>query len=222
MRNLKLDRAVYLLLAVSAALSILIYRFQAPATLDASTLFGIFSKVVTIDTLLVTLFIKYLWKFRLFRGWLVLIPNLTGTWKGEIRSTWQDPNTEKRFDPIPALLTIKQSLFYLSCVMRTEEMTSSSFSAGFVLDEDNQKSEICYSYNSLPNQVIIERSPQHLGTALLEIDENPKKTLCGHYWSGRKTTGDLEFDFWKKERLKCFPDNLRRKHPVSLSRNYKD
>ena len=220
MKNIKLDRAILILLWALPCLGYLIYKLSPPDVLDFSTFVGIASKAISIDTLIVTIFIKFLWKLRIFRGWLVLTPNLNGTWKGEIRSTWNDPETGKRIDPIPTILTIKQTLFHLSCVMRTEEMTSSSCSANFVVDDDNQKAEICYSYNSAPNQTVIERSPQHAGTALLDIDEATQKTLFGHYWSGRKTTGDLEFTFWKKEIVKCFPEDMRKQHPVSLSRNY--
>src|SRR5659263_83837 len=37
--------------------------------------------VVTADLLLVSVFTKWLWRCRFFRGWLVPFPNLNGTWQ---------------------------------------------------------------------------------------------------------------------------------------------
>lgn len=221
MKNINLNNALYALLAIAAVTAAIVYKVTEPAALDLETTFGMFSKAVTVDGVVVFVFAKWIWKLRIFRHWLVLTPNLNGTWRGEIRSTWEDPVTKKRPAAIPSVLTIKQSLFTLSCVIRTEEMTSRSFSAAFVINDEEQREEICYSYSSVPNQTVIERSRQHAGTALLEIDEsrNPQ-TLCGHYWSDRKTTGQLEYSFLHRQHTKCFPDDLKNQHPVSAARNY--
>jgi hypothetical protein len=220
-KNINLNNAIYALLVIAALTAAVAYKVTAPSALDLETGLGMFSKAVTVDGIVVFVFAKWVWKGRLFRHWLVLTPNLNGTWRGEIRSTWEDPMTGKRPSGIPSVLTIKQSLFTLSCVIRTEEMTSRSFSAAFVLDDDYQREEICYSYSSVPTQAVIERSRQHTGTALLEIDEsNTPPTLCGHYWSDRKTTGELEYSFADPKHAKCFPDDLKRQHPVSIARNY--
>lgn len=221
MKNINLHNAIYLLLAIAALTAVIVYKVTEPVALDLKTLFSIFSTAVTVDTFIATIFIKWAWKAPIFRHWLVLTPNLNGTWRGEIRSTWEDPITGKRPGAIPSVLTIKQSLFSLSCVIRTEEMTSRSFSAAFVIDNEQQREEICYSYSSVPNQAVIERSRQHAGTAFLEIDESrDPKTLCGHYWTDRKTTGELEYSFVDRQQTKCFPDDLKKQHPVSAARNY--
>lgn len=102
--------------------------------------------------------------------------------------------------------------------MRTEEMTSYSFISDFILDKDNQVKKLSYSYTSTPKQVVIERSPQHYGTIVFEIDETAKLRLIGEYWTGRKTTGTIDLEFWKKEKLATFPSKLG-KHPVSEIRN---
>ena len=43
-----------------------------------------------------------------------------------------------------------------------------------------------------------ERSPQHCGTMVFDIVEKPKLKLRGEYWTGRKTTGQIEMNYWKK------------------------
>jgi hypothetical protein len=94
--------------------------------------------IVTIDLIFVFIFSRWIWKIKLFYDWLVPFPNLNGTWKGTIKSTWTDPVTGNSPPPIPVILTIKQSFLHISCVMRTDEMTSYSFSSNFVIDKDNQ------------------------------------------------------------------------------------
>ena len=178
------------------------------------------SQIVTIDMAIITFFATYLWKWKIFKGWLVPFPNLNGTWKGEIHSTWQDPSTGQRPLPIPTILTIKQSFFNVSCVMRTGEMTSYSFIADFILDKENQKKKISYSYESNPISKVKERSPQHYGTTILDIIENSNKKLKGHYWTDRKTTGDITVDFWKKATIDEYSPELG-EHPVSKIRDNK-
>src|SRR5258708_7404620 len=148
--------------------------------------------VITVDTIIGFLFVQYLWRFKIFRGWLVPFPNLNGSYKGTIQTTWIDPITNERPAPIPATLTINQTFFRISCVMRTKEMVSYSFISDFILDKDEQVKKLAYSYSSNPKQVVIERSPQHLGTMVFEIEEKPKWRLVGEYWTGRKTTGVIE------------------------------
>lgn len=175
--------------------------------------------VVSLETILVFIFVKWIWKFKIFYSWLVPFPDLNGSWKGIIKSNWIDDKTGKKPDPIPALLTIKQSFTNISCVMRTEEMTSYSFISGFLIDKENQIFRLVYSYDSIPRQIVKQQSPQHYGTISLDIINNHgKKELIGDYWTGRRTTGTVELEFWKKELLEKYPDELGR-HPVSKMRD---
>ena len=48
---------------------------------------------VTFFVLISFVFTKWLWRLRLFRGWMVRVPDLQGTWDGELLSTWVDPAT---------------------------------------------------------------------------------------------------------------------------------
>lgn len=154
------------------------------------------SQSVTIISMFSFIFATFLWKFEKFQNWLVLVPNLNGIWEGEIRSDWISSDTNKNLPPIHAQLIIKQSLFHISCVMKTKEMTSYSIIFGYILDSKNQKMQLSYTYASVPHQMIQERSPIHYGTVLLDIDG---KQLSGMYWTGRKTTGDIKMT-WKQKR----------------------
>jgi hypothetical protein len=198
----------------------LLIFIQNITELDFIIIVKLIPKVITIDLLVVSLFSVFLWKLRIFKGWLVPFPDLNGTWKGYIQTTWIDPKTNERPAPIPAILTIKQSFFKISCVMRTAEMTSRSIVSDFVLDKDNQMNRLLYSYDSNPIQTVKERSPQHCGTMAFDIVEKPERKIIGEYWTGRKTTGQIEMNYWKKEKVDYYPEEIGA-HPVSEARENK-
>ncbi|MCK5521929.1 MAG: hypothetical protein KAI83_02230 [Thiomargarita sp.] len=170
--------------------------------------------VVTIDLILVYLFSNFIWKWNLLYSWLVPFPNLNGTWKGVIRSTWVDPKTNKRLNPIPVILTIKQTFLSISCVMRTQEMESRSFIGSFRIDADNQLLQLVYSYASVPTKIVENRSTQHFGTIIFNIINDETQELRGEYWTDRKTTGAIELAFWKNKMLDKYPDDIG-EHPMN-------
>ena len=217
MRNINTKYFLYLILGISIITFFILVKIKNIKEIDITSIIILLPTVITVDVLFLTIFSSYIWKFKFLRGWLVPFPNLNGTWKGHINTTWNDPITNQRPDPIPAILTIKQSFFNVSCVMRTAEMTSRSIVSDFVLDKDNQVKRLFYSYDSNPIQTVKDRSPQHCGTVVFDIDESSKITLKGEYWTGRKTTGDIELTFWKKELLDKYPSELGI-HPVSDKR----
>lgn len=221
MRNINLRYSLFLILGLSVGIFFLLAWIKKITTFDFITILKLIPKVVTIDLLIIGIFSAVLWKLKIFKGWLVPFPNMNGTWKGFIQTTWVDPQTNGRPAPIPAILTIKQSFFKISCVMRTAEMTSRSMVSDFVLDKDNQIKRLFYSYDSNPVQTVKERSPQHCGTMAFDIIEKPERKITGEYWTGRKTTGQIEMTYWKKERIDYYPEELG-KHPVSESRGNKN
>lgn len=215
MKYLNLKRLMIPLVIISFLIFYILRKItpmENPSLVDhAKTI----STVLTIDGFIVLLFIRYLWRWKGFRAAkLVLFPDLNGTYKGTIQTTWE--GSGERTPPIPATLTIHQMFTSVSCVMRTAEMTSHSLVSGFILDEDEQLKKLAYSYLSSPSHLVIERSPCHHGTALFEIEEKPKLRLVGQYWTGRKTTGTIEMKFWKKDKITTFPSDLG-EHPVSAA-----
>ncbi len=82
------------------------------------------------------------------------------------------------------------------------------------IDEDNQIKRLSYSYNSKPKQAVRHRSPEHFGTIVFDIVENSNLRLDGEYWTERNTTGSIDMEYWKSEKLDNFPDELGA-HPVS-------
>jgi len=114
-------------------------------------------KVVTADLLLVGVFMKWGWRWKRLQGWLIPFPDLNGTWEGHIQTNWKDMNGNTP-GPIPVILSIKQSFTRLSCVMRTAEMESHSYTEGFCIDKDAQVRRLCYSYMSRPKTALRDRA----------------------------------------------------------------
>lgn len=161
----------------------------------------------------VGIFVVYGWRLRIFQGWLVPFPDLNGTWRGTIHSTWTNPETGEVVAPIPAILTVKQSFIRISCVVRTSEMTSHSYLASFWIDGDEQIRKLGYSYQSSPRVLVQERSTPHVGSMELELLGQPVKKLSGTYWTTRRTVGEATFEFFTKKWLDEMPANLGQ-HPM--------
>jgi hypothetical protein len=149
---------------------------------------------ISIIVIIASLFDRYLWKCRIFQKWLVLIPNLNGDWKGSIYSSWTKTDTKEECKPIETVLTIRQSLSHISCVMWTGEMRSDSVSADFRIDVNSQVLKLSYVYMSLPNNDVRERSQIHYGAIIFDILKlkNNEIRLKGNYWTDRKTIGTIE------------------------------
>jgi hypothetical protein len=145
-------------------------------------------------------FTRWIWKWKCWQGWLVYVPNLQGTWRGELRSDWVDPSTQLGIEPIPVLLTIRQTFLTTSCTLMTAESRSYSIAADF--NRPFGDSEICltYLYTNRPKAIVRDRSAVHDGAAMLQIIKEPTRRLEGEYWTSRKTRGELSLTF-KSPRL---------------------
>jgi len=158
-------------------------------------------------------FMLHAWQWRVFSNWLVPFPCLNGTWQGHIQTTWKHPYTGEVPDPIPVLLTIRQTFGRINCVMRTAEMTGRSYFADFWIDNDEQMRKLAYCYTSVPSVLVPERSQPHDGTMLFDLlGESPEK-LRGKYWTTRKTTGEVTLTLRCRERLDDLPKDFEA-HPM--------
>lgn len=213
MKNLNLKYFIFILVFLSFIIYSLVLILNPFVQKTFLNYLRILPNVVWVDLIFIFIFSQWIWKWKIFKGWLVPFPNLNGTWKGEIQSTWRNPETNERVAPIPVILTINQSFLKISCVMRTEEMTSYSFVSDFLIDKDSQVKKLAYSYYSRPKQTVRHRSEQHNGTIIFEIIEIPEKALEGDYWTERKTSGEIKLKYWKTERLESYPVEIGN-HPL--------
>ena len=213
MKNINVKYFVYILLAMSACIWFGLAQATGSDLSEEGVFFGLLRYVVTIDVAIISVFMKWGWKWRILKGWLVPFPNLSGTWIGEIRSDWKDPQTGNTLPPIPTMLTVKQSFFSISCAMHTGEMRSTSYVEGFHLDSERQLKQIVYSYTSTPRLSVLKRSAPHDGTVVFDLIERPDRKLVGRYWTVRKTTGEIALGFHCKDLLEELPKELDT-HPL--------
>lgn len=217
MRNITIKSSLYLLGGISAIAWFFLAYVNGLDLSKAKDFFWLMPDVVSIDLLIIAVFVKWGWKLKMFRGWLVPFPNLNGSWVGYVCSDWKNPNTGKNPPPIRVMLTVNQSFFHISCRMLTEEMESSSYSEGFLIDPDRQLKNIVYSYTSKPRLSLTGRSTTHDGTAVFKIVEKPKLKLVGRYWTERLTKGEITLEYHSEELLEELPEDIRN-HPVTFVR----
>src|SRR4051794_33823040 len=77
-----------------------------PVTWDYTKPFAITVSVLSVSTLV---FEKWIWKWRVFRGWLVNQPDLHGTWKVNLKSEWINPATGQGVGPQHCIMVIRQT-----------------------------------------------------------------------------------------------------------------
>lgn len=151
--------------------------------------------VITIDFGIWLFFVKWVWKWKMFQGWLVPFPVLEGTWTGFMKSTWIDPASGKPLPPIPITLIIRQSFLSITCSIYSEESSSISYSSDIIADKETKRTQLVYHYTNRPQASVRNRSEIHDGTALLDVIGDKPVEMKGEYWTSRKTTGDIEVKF---------------------------
>lgn len=155
--------------------------------------------VVTICVILAWVFKHWMWKWRIFQGWLVPYPNLEGTWRGTVASNWVNPETGQQIAPLTVTMVIKQSFSKVSCTVYTAESKSYSTSATITQYEDSEQLFLDFNYTNRSKAVIRDRSPIHDGASRLKIITKPYLQLEGEYWTSRCTRGDMELKYVSEE-----------------------
>jgi hypothetical protein len=134
---------------------------------------------------------RYLWKKLPFLGrWL--FPDLNGTWKGSLQTTWKDAAGVTP-GPIETTIWIKQSLMTISVRQKTKE--SISYSTRMLAERDSESGvvRLWFSYDNKPDAAVSYRSEQHEGVCGLEQDPSvDKNRLTGQYYTSRNTNGDIQ------------------------------
>lgn len=220
MKNLKTSNFVFLLVGISAVSWFFLSIFTGVKLSNTIDFFKLVPNVVTIDSIAMFIFTKWLWRCRIFKKWLVPFPYLGGTWVGNIYSDWINSKTGQSIPPIPVMLTIRQSFFNISCLMQTGEMKSYSYIEGFLIDEDRQIKQLSYSYTSKPRIILNNRSLPHDGTIVFDIIEQPNRKLIGRYWTERNTKGEVELVYKSKFIQEEILSDLGN-HPVTEVKNFR-
>jgi hypothetical protein len=164
---------------------------NATEPLSAVAVFQIAETVVTVDAILLAIFAKYAWRWRIFAHWLVCVPVLQKNWRGSITPI----NSRGEIAAaIAATLEVRQTLFDIACSVRTAETMSRSFAAGIFVDPDSGEQRLTYSYSADPSLRTRDGNPRHDGTAVMTFATTPAANLTGTYWTDRLTRGELHFE----------------------------
>ena len=166
--------ALSILLAYSLSAVLTALRWSVPWWLDAPSVVGFFS-------LLYGCFDRYLWTCSLFRMLgLVKVPNLTGTWKGEVRSGFQAFSA-----PHAITATITQTWTMICVELRAPHSTSES-TVGAILLPKPGSAILTYQYRNQPTADAAIGMHAHNGTATLTfVTTDTTAVLAGEYYCGR-------------------------------------
>lgn len=160
--------------------------------------------VITIYIIFALIFTKWAWRLPIFKNWLVPFPDLQGTWKGTLESTWIDPGTGQKIPAKAVTLVIRQTFSTVSCRIYTDESDSYSTTAQINEDDESGVFRLSYNYTNRSRANVRERSEIHDGAAILKVVSEPEKKLEGEYWTSRKTTGDISVKFISRDLAQGF------------------
>lgn len=147
---------------------------------------------ISVTALLVTSFVIWAWKWKIFQGWLVPFPNLNGKWKGNIKYFYEGKESTRKIE-----VTIKQTFISIIVKFNTKESHSVNFCGSFNIDNKRAVKQLIYSYQNEPEANFRDRSPVHFGTTRLDINDDCT-AMTGEYWTSRKTTGSISLKKDKK------------------------
>lgn len=148
---------------------------------------------LTLGTLTAALaaFDRFLWRWPPFKYFLST-PDLAGTWRVSLQSTYTDPETGKQAAPVDGFASIRQTHSSISIRLMTEQ--AESFLVSQNLDRHTDGTTFVYGlYQSDP---IIHLRGQvseiHYGSFKYKVIGSPADCLVGHYWTDRNTRGSIE------------------------------
>ena len=196
-------------IGLTIAVWLLALWFQGTPVLSADFVKP-FGTVVGIITLFVTLFNKYMWSWKIFKGWYVKRPDLRGTWKVELKSSWVNPETGEVIAPIYGYAVIRQSLTFLSVRLMTKESRSVLVAHSIEQQEDDDLFKLVGVYRNEPKiELQGVRSEIHHGSFVLDVHGSPPCSLEGHYWTDRATKGDIKLSNRVKKLYDIYEQALR-------------
>lgn len=143
-------------------------------------IYGYAGESIAFSVIVILLYEKWLWRINPFEK----TPRLAKEYVGVLITTYKGDRLEKEIK-----IQVYQTLLNVSLVLVTDESKSNSISAS--IDKIHNEWKLIYCYINVPNASTRDRSEIHYGTAMLCVDN--VQELSGHYFTDRKTTGDMIF-----------------------------
>lgn len=156
-----------------------------------------FSIVVSSLVVLGILLEFLLWHQPWLNGWFVKRPDLRGTWRVELQSSYVRPETNEPVPMIVCYMGVKQTLSMLQMHLMTPE-SESWFIASHIRPSPNGSGyQVIGVYTNEPNVHLRDEriSEMHQGAIIIETHGPLLRptTLTAKYWTDRKTTGTMDF-----------------------------
>lgn len=148
------------------------------------------SSIILLLTLTSFAFNHWAWRWK-WVNWIAQRPDLVGTWKGTLKSSYVNPNTGEPTPPIEVFLTIHQTYKYLQLRLLTPESCSTTLAASLGQESDGRYN-IWAVYRNEPKLEFREHSPIHRGGLHLHVGGQAHSRLEGEFWTDRRTFGSLE------------------------------
>ncbi len=151
------------------------------------------STAVTITTILRFIFLKWLWKWRIFNflEFVHQVPLIEGVWKGQYQSTWKPPGDTSPISGDVEVVIKQPNLYELKITQETNEGPSLSYCESIKAQEDGSFL-LNFSYLNVPKATFVNKSPISYGTARYILKRVKKSmTLAGDYFTSRQTTGSV-------------------------------
>lgn len=193
---MKLERlhiTVFVMIAAIVWLAVLCYQ-GTPVTSAHARPFGI----VVSSLAFLGLLLEYsLWRQRWLNGWFVKRPDLRGTWRVELKSSFVQPVSNERVPMIIGYMGVKQTLSTLQMHLMTPE-SESWFIADHVRPSPSGSGfQVIGVYTNEPNIHLRDErvSEMHQGAIIIETHGSSRRptTLTAKYWTDRKSVGTMDF-----------------------------
>ena len=147
--------------------------------------------VVGALSVVVACFDRWIWRLRLLHPWFVSIPDINGTWKGTLNSSWTKDGSGSSAPSIPAYLCVRQTFSAVRMRLMTKESASELLIGN--VSKDGTAVLVVGVYRNTPDVLLRDRSPIHYGAILLHVQGDASMRLEGEYWTDRDTKGRMRF-----------------------------
>ena len=173
-----------------------------------------FTVVVSALGILWIVFDRFLWRFRLLQGWLVKRPDLRGTWRVELQSSYINPKTGQRVPTIVCYMGVEQTLSELKMHLMTPESESWSIASHIRPSPSGNGYQAICVYNNKPNihlrdKRISEMHITELSSSILMVLVFGPTPFTAEYWTDRKTMGTMDFNSRVDKVFTLFEDAKR-------------
>lgn len=147
-------------------------------------------EAIAFGFIIVKLFDSWIWKWKVVQKFH-RVPALAKEYKGELTSSFDNKDYKGN-------LIINQTFTKLSIKFKSNESSSYSIVASII--DNNDTSQLIYTYQNDPKANIQKRSPIHYGTAILSVDNVNK--IEGSYYTSRGSVGYMVFTAISEEKRK--------------------